>query len=169
VFARDAEDKWIQQAKLKYSDDGYDSFGNSVAIYKNTIVVGAWGSDNAEEDITNSGATHIWDVLVGTWVREANLMDDIGKMEDNFGNMVASYKYTIIINAQGDDGEGSNEGQGISNCLPHQHPQTNEHIRSCSQQPLCHHARPHCTQSNHFHLPPAQSASMYASIDIGSC
>ena len=34
AFARDAEDKWIQQAKLKYPDDGNDSFGNSVAIYK---------------------------------------------------------------------------------------------------------------------------------------
>ena len=60
AFARDAEDKWIQQAKLKYPDDGYDSFGNSVAIYKNTIVVGAWRSDNAEEDVTNSGVAHIF-------------------------------------------------------------------------------------------------------------
>ena len=59
AFARDAEDKWIQQAKLEYPDDGYDSFGNSVVIYKNTIVVGAWGSDNAEEDVTNSGVAHI--------------------------------------------------------------------------------------------------------------
>ena len=60
AFARDAEDKWIQQAKLKYPDDGYDSFGNSIAIYKNTIVASAWRSGNAEEDVTNSGVVHIF-------------------------------------------------------------------------------------------------------------
>ena len=36
-------------------------------------------------------------------------MDDIGKTEDNFGNMVAINNDTVIISARGEDGEGSDE------------------------------------------------------------
>ena len=43
------------------------------------------------------------------WICEAKLMDDIGKTEDNFGNMVAINNDTVIISARGEDGEGSDE------------------------------------------------------------
>ena len=36
-------------------------------------------------------------------------MNDIGKTEDNFGNMVAINNDTVIISARGEDGKGSDE------------------------------------------------------------
>ncbi len=53
-------DTWVQKAKI-FPEDGNagDRFGHSVAIYENTVFIGAHGHD---QDLTNSGAVYVYDL-----------------------------------------------------------------------------------------------------------
>lgn len=54
VFKRDLSGNWIQDAYLKASNaDANDSFGISIGVSGNTIVVGAHGEDSSQTSITN--------------------------------------------------------------------------------------------------------------------
>jgi hypothetical protein len=82
VFVRDGN-TWTQQAYLKASNaDQDDLFGASVAISKDTIVVGAYGEDSSateingdmdNNDVPGSGAAYVFVRDGNTWTQQAYL------------------------------------------------------------------------------------------------
>lgn len=112
IFIREGDD-WINQAKL--TDDAgsgtMDWFGNQLALYGDTVVVGARGDDGADgkEDI---GSAHVFvrDADVGMWTLEATLAAPDGAAGDMFGNAVDVYEDTIVVAARQDDDGGKDSG-----------------------------------------------------------
>ena len=103
VFVRDGE-MWTLEQKLVHPEGGVDDeFGNSVDIYENTIVVGAWLDDDEEKDSKNSGSAHLFVRNDGTWTHQVKLTDEFGVDGDQFGNIVSIWKDTIVIGAKKDD------------------------------------------------------------------
>jgi hypothetical protein len=66
VFTRDGAGLWSQKAYLKASNpDPGDLFGRSVALYGDTLAIGAIGEDSAvsgidSNEVENSGAVYIF-------------------------------------------------------------------------------------------------------------
>jgi hypothetical protein len=119
VFVRNG-DSWSQQAFLKASNaDGADTFGWSVAVSGDTIVIGA-GADNpnfggedsdatgvngdgSNNNATNSGAAYIF-VRNGTnWIQQAYLKASNTGVEDRFGSSVAISGDTVVVGAAFED------------------------------------------------------------------
>jgi len=115
VFVRYG-DAWTPQDKLVAPDgSANDRFGNSVGIYGDTAIVGAWWDDDNDDEetnnSTNSGSAHIYvrnNEGDGTWTHEQKLMDIVGESEDRFGNRVAIYGDTVVVGARGDDDDDDN-------------------------------------------------------------
>ena len=132
VFVREGT-TWTQQAYLKASntlataDEGFinpDSFGISVAIDQDTIVVGARYEDsgssgvNGDQSLANangdSGAAYVFVREGDTWSQQAFLKQSnnllfitpggLADSEDNFGGSVAVSGDTIAIAASLEDG-----------------------------------------------------------------
>lgn len=115
VFARDAQGGWSQQSYLKASNtDGNDLFGGAVAVYGDTVVVGArqesGGSTGVDGDDTtntavNSGAAYIYTRdNVGTWVQQAYVKSSNSEAGDQFGNRVAIFGDTLAVSARFESG-----------------------------------------------------------------
>ncbi|KAJ8603553.1 hypothetical protein CTAYLR_004877 [Chrysophaeum taylorii] len=93
-------------AKLSASDESaFDSLGTTVAIFGDTIVVGAYG-DNDEN--SNEGAAYVFSAT--TYAQVAKLVASDGDSSDEFGNAVAIYEETIVVGARYDDDRGINAG-----------------------------------------------------------
>ncbi len=109
VFVREGTN-WTQQAYLKPShiDPSYDmSFGHSVAISSNTVVVGA------HQEGYYSGAAYVF-VRDGTnWTQQAYLKGSNTDRNDYFGWSVAISGDTIVIGAyrEGSSATGINGNQ----------------------------------------------------------
>jgi hypothetical protein len=113
VFVRSGE-TWSQQAYLKASNPGQVSFGWSVAISSNTIVVGATGESSAATGVngnqivsptnaaTASGAAYVFVRSGSTWSQQAYLKASNTGNNDHFGQSVAVDADTIIIGAEGE-------------------------------------------------------------------
>ncbi|MDH3328579.1 MAG: FG-GAP repeat protein, partial [Desulfobulbaceae bacterium] len=91
-----------QTAKLT-ADDGAadDQFGYSVAISGDTVVVSARGDDSY------TGSAYVFVKPVTGWAdmtQTAKLTASDGELSDNFGYFVAISGDTIVVGAQGDDG-----------------------------------------------------------------
>jgi hypothetical protein len=109
VFVRDANSVWSQQAYLKASNtDAYDSFGYSVAISGDTIVVGAGGEgssatgvngDQADNSAAPSGAAYAFVRNGGMWSQQAYLKASNTGVGDAFGGSVGISGDTIIVGA----------------------------------------------------------------------
>jgi len=97
VPSNDGSNTWTQQMKLMASDGiEEDFFGGSVAIDRDTVVVGAHLVDNAEE---NSGSAYVY-ILSGTvWTEHAKLIANDGNQDDYFGLSVAIDGDTIVVGA----------------------------------------------------------------------
>ncbi len=106
VFARDNNEDWTQQAKLLASDGAmFDTFGISVAVSGNTIVVGAPQHDDAEA--TDSGAAYVFvRDNEGNWTEQAKLIVPIPARGTFFGQSVAISGNTVLIGAIGDRNNG---------------------------------------------------------------
>jgi hypothetical protein len=111
VFVRDGTN-WIQQAYLKASNTGPgDRFGYRVAIWGDTIVVGApqegsaatgVNGDGANNGAASSGAAYVF-VRDGTnWTQQAYLKASNTGTSDAFGRSVAVYGDTLIVGANGE-------------------------------------------------------------------
>ena len=102
---------WLQRAKL-IADDAKagDLFGNTVAIYGETVVIGAPGVDDAGPE---SGAAYVFTYLGDEWVQRAKLIGDDTSMFDHFGTAAAVHEDTAIIGAHGKD-ENSVEDSGAA-------------------------------------------------------
>ncbi len=104
VFRR-VDGVWGQPAKLTASDGKpYDNFGKSVAVYGDTVVIGAPGSDG---DATDSGAVYVFVMPANGWVNATStkLTPSDSAPLDNFGNSVAIHGDTVLVGAYGDDDE----------------------------------------------------------------
>ncbi|MGI6249911.1 MAG: FG-GAP repeat protein [Anaerolineaceae bacterium] len=112
VFVRSGS-TWTQQAYLKASNtDTWDTFGISVAISNDTIVVGAIRessnatgvngdqSDNSAED---AGAAYVFARSGSTWTQQAYLKASNTDAGDYFGSSVAISDDTIVVGAYGED------------------------------------------------------------------
>ena len=106
VWMRGDDDSWSFIQKLE-SPDGEDDdpFGNSIDMYDNTMIIGAWFDNNEETDTINSGSAHIFVRNGDTFVWQAKLQDATSDEEDRFGNRVAIYEDTAVVGARGDDSD----------------------------------------------------------------
>jgi LPXTG-site transpeptidase (sortase) family protein len=101
VFVRSGS-SWFQEAKLVPRDPNTgDTFGVSVAIDGNTIVVGATGSD--PDDLTDAGAAYVFLREGINWTQKAKLVPLDPAAEDNFGSSVAIDGDTILVGADNKD------------------------------------------------------------------
>jgi hypothetical protein len=116
---------WSNEAYLKAPNaESNDLFGNSVAIHKNTIVVGAQAEDSHQTTITNGtlvqasdtvsdlrvGAAYVFKRTGNTWVNEAYLKATNAEggaigTGDNFGGQfaVSISADTIVVGANQED------------------------------------------------------------------
>ncbi|MEP1385469.1 MAG: cadherin-like beta sandwich domain-containing protein [Paraglaciecola sp.] len=115
---------WQQTAYLKASNtQSNDAFGFSVAIWENTIVVGAYGEKNinagveAEQDNftnRNIGSAYVFIKENGEWIQQAYLKPSHVEIKDYFfGYSVDIYNDTIAIGAprESSDATGINGDQ----------------------------------------------------------
>jgi hypothetical protein len=116
VFVRNAG-TWSQQAYLKASNtDAIDSFGWSVAISGDTIVVsapdedsGATGIDGDQGDnsASRAGAAYVFVRNAGAWSQQAYLKASNAEWNDKFGHCVAISDDTIVVSALAEEGAAS--------------------------------------------------------------
>jgi len=100
VFTRSGT-VWSQQAKLN-GDGGAanDTFGDDVAISRDTIVVGASGDD---ANFIDQGSAYVFTRSGTVWSQQQQLTAADGAAEDYFGFSVALSGSKILIGGFGDD------------------------------------------------------------------
>jgi hypothetical protein len=107
---------WAYEAYLKAPNaDPSDNFGKEVAIFGDTVVVGAPYEDSNQTTITNgtsassnndaidSGATYIFKRTGEQWAHDAYLKAPNVEIDDNFGSAVAISGDTIVVGSAGED------------------------------------------------------------------
>jgi hypothetical protein len=116
---------WSQQAYLKASNTGAnDQFGYAVAVFGDTLVVGAPGEasnatgvdgNQANNSVAEAGAAYVFARSGGIWSQQAYLKASNTGWSDNFGGSVAVSGDTLVVgapgeasNATGVDGNGAN-------------------------------------------------------------
>lgn len=111
VFFREGA-SWTQQAKLVGSDTNEgDSFGLSVAISGDTIVVGAYRHDVPSPTwYYNQGAAYVFVREGSTWTQQAKLTASDAVAFDEFGRSVAISGDTIVVGAHESDALGEDSG-----------------------------------------------------------
>ena len=113
VFSRDegGPNNWGQVAKLIASDAAaWDQFGRRIAISGDTIVVGAYGDDDAGE---SSGSAYVFSRNEGgpnNWGQVTKLCASDAAADDRFGGHVGISGNTIVVGAVRDDDAGENSG-----------------------------------------------------------
>lgn len=90
------EGSWVYTTKLVPSDASNGLFGNSVAVYGTTIVVGARFANNR-------GAAYVFVQSGGVWSQQAKLVGSDTVSGDDFGYSVAAGFNTIVVGAPGVD------------------------------------------------------------------
>jgi hypothetical protein len=115
VFARSGT-TWTPQAYLKASNTGAgDSFGWSVAVSADTIVVGAFGEDGSGTGVnpasnnlaTDAGAAYLFVRSGTTWSQQAYLKAANPGASDYFGFFVSVSGDTVMAGAINEDGSGT--------------------------------------------------------------
>lgn len=124
VFVRSGQ-TWVQQAYLKASNTGaYDSFGGSVAISGDTLVVGAREEDSSatgvngsqgNNDKPNSGAAYVFVRNGTTWSQQAYLKASNTETGNWFGNTVAIDGDTIAVSSVWEDSSATGVNSGVYN------------------------------------------------------
>jgi hypothetical protein len=96
VFVR-AGGVWTEQTKLTASDAAAsDLFGLSVSVSGDTVVVGAYGDDDAGSD---SGSAYVFVRSGGMWTEQTKLTASDAAASDNFGQSVSVSGDTVVIGA----------------------------------------------------------------------
>lgn len=99
---------WLQTAKLSPDDLAQnDSFGTSVALDGDTLVVGNPGDD---DNGSLSGSAYVFQRDGVSWVQTAKLTPDDGATLDAFGISVAVDGDTLAVGARWDDDKGDDAG-----------------------------------------------------------
>ncbi len=108
VFVREGT-TWVEQAKLTADDAASsDSFGQSVALFNDTIVVGAPLAD--VEGNKDAGAAYVFAREGDTWKRHVKLIRKAENKGDQFGSGVAVAGNIAIVGAPAVDDEGLASG-----------------------------------------------------------
>jgi len=115
VFTRSGTN-WTQQAYVKASNtDGGDTFGSSIAINSDTLVVGAPGEGStgtgvnpgptAEADNTAnaSGAAYVFTRSGTTWSQQAYVKASNTEVSDAFGTSVSINGTKLVVGAPGEN------------------------------------------------------------------
>lgn len=126
---------WAQEAYLKAPNaDAGDSFGFSVAIDGNTLVVGAKDEASNQTTITNgttasadnsafinsagtnygAGAAYVFQRTGTTWAQQAYLKASNAGAGDNFGYSVGIYGDTVVVGAFLEDSNQTTLSDGTS-------------------------------------------------------
>jgi hypothetical protein len=99
---------WTEQAKLVAADGAAgDSFGLTIGIDADTVVVGSAGDDDAG---SAAGSAYVFARSGATWSQQAKLVAADGAAGDLFGFGVAVDGDIATIGAPNDDDAGSNSG-----------------------------------------------------------
>jgi hypothetical protein len=118
VYQRNSLGVWSLVKKLLASDVGSGSFGSSVAISGNTVVIGA---PNTFHDLpleTRSGAAYIFAKDQGgtnNWGQVKKLIASDDADYDNFGNSVSISGNVVVVGAFAEDHD--TDGNGIVDCV----------------------------------------------------
>lgn len=113
VFTRSGT-TWTQQAKLVAADaEPGDSFGGTVALDRDTAVIGA-DLDDIDGN-ANQGSAYIFTRSGTTWTQDAKLTEaGGGSAGDGFGQGVAIFDSTVVVAVRGDDTpQGTDAGSAI--------------------------------------------------------
>ncbi len=107
VFERQGT-AWSQVAVLQPADvSPGDSFGYSVAISGDTIVVGSPRDDDLGSE---SGAAFVFERTAGVWGLVSKLLASDGSPDDRFGVAVGIAGDVIVVGANLDDDKGADSG-----------------------------------------------------------
>ncbi len=99
---------WSIQQKLTASDAAInDYFGESVAIYGDDVVIGAYGVNYPSDD---EGAAYVFHRSGSVWTQQQKLTAGDPEANDYFGYSVSISGDYIAIGAYGDDDMGSGSG-----------------------------------------------------------
>jgi len=112
---------WSQQAYLKASNtDTGDQFGGSVAVFDDTVVVGATEEDSSTTGVNgnqadnggfSSGAAYVFVRAGGVWSQQAYLKASNTGVGDSFGGSVAGFGDTVVVGATAE----SSSATGVDN------------------------------------------------------
>ncbi len=128
VFVRD-NGLWSQQAYLKASNpDPLDGFGTSVAVWGDSIVVGApyeasfatgVNGNQSDDSVSESGAAYLFVRNGSTWTQQAYLKASNTQLDDHFGREVGVWDDTLVVAAVDEDSGalGVNGNQGDNSAL----------------------------------------------------
>ena len=100
IFTKvDGSNNWIWEHTLTPEDEVLGRFGHSVAIFDETIVVGAPNQRSGPNGV-KAGNAHIYTKGGDGWESRKNLQDIVAtdaRQDDQFGNSVAVYEDTVIV------------------------------------------------------------------------
>ncbi|MBS1791778.1 MAG: putative Ig domain-containing protein [Acidobacteria bacterium] len=100
IFVRNGG-TWTQQQKLTASDGAaFDSFGKSVGISGDTVVLGASGDDIGAN--MDQGSAYVFVRSGGVWTQQQKLTAGDGVERQQFGTSVAISGDTVVIGAYGE-------------------------------------------------------------------
>ena len=128
VFVRSGS-TWSEQAYVKASNtDALDSFGRSVAISGDTIVVGAYregsnatgvNGDDTDNSLNNAGAAYVFTRAGTSWSQQAYLKASNTESADFFGSSAAVHGDTIVIGTADEDSNATGiDGNESDNSAP---------------------------------------------------
>ena len=113
VFTRNGAD-WVTESpsveRITHEGISYrNNFGNAVAIYENTIVVGA---EFENSTASNAGAAYIFEKTGNDWSAPAvrQLISSDSTHSDNFGSSVSLHGDLIVVSAMHANVGGNNTG-----------------------------------------------------------
>jgi hypothetical protein len=99
---------WVEEAQLLGSDaTGADSYGYSVSLSGNRMVVGGPSDDDMG---VHTGSAFVFRREGTTWVEEDKLTAWDAMPDDHFGSAVAISGTHIVIGAPSDDNQGQDSG-----------------------------------------------------------
>lgn len=100
---------WVEEAQLIGEDTkAGDTFGASVAVSGQRMLVGAPGADPVQ---SGAGAAYVFaQDRQGRWTQEAKLVADDGALRDGLGAAVALDGLFAVVGAPGEDTGGSGAG-----------------------------------------------------------
>lgn len=133
VFQRTGS-TWVQEAYLKASNTGEDDeFGWSIALFGDTLAVGARMEESgstgvngsqADDSAPDSGAVYVFQRTGNTWTQEAYLKASNAGEDDQFGESIALSGDTLAVGANREDssatgvnGEQDDESAGSSGAV----------------------------------------------------
>lgn len=107
VFRWDGSE-WLPDATLIGADtEKGDSFGYSVAVSGDVVVVGARDDDDAGD---RSGSAYVFRYRGRRWVQGAKLVASDGEARDNFGTAVSTSGDCILVGAKNNRHTGGGRG-----------------------------------------------------------